>query len=45
VITNSIPLNGTRASCGKIVVLSVARLLAQAIKSIHEETSVSKLFV
>jgi ribose-phosphate pyrophosphokinase len=45
VITNSIPLNGARASCGKIVVLSVARLLAQAIRSIHEETSVSKLFV
>ena len=45
VITNSIPLNGARAACAKIVVLSVARLLAQAIKSIHEETSVSKLFV
>ncbi len=45
VITNSIPLNGARAACSKIVVLSVARLLAQAIKSIHEETSVSKLFV
>ena len=28
-----------------IVVLSVARLLGQAIKSIHEETSVSSLFV
>ena len=45
VITNTIPLNGARAACSKIVVLSVARLLAQAIKSIHEETSVSKLFV
>ncbi len=45
VITNSIPQDGARAACGKIVVLSVARLLAQAIKSIHEETSVSKLFV
>jgi len=33
------------AACGKIVVLSVARLLGQAIKSIHEETSVSSLFV
>ena len=32
-------------SSDKIVVLSVARLLAQAIRSIHEETSVSKLFV
>src|SRR6188768_454618 len=44
-VTNSIPLNGDKAACEKIVVLSVARLLAQAIKSIHEETSVSKLFV
>jgi ribose-phosphate pyrophosphokinase len=45
VITNSIALDGPKAACGKIVPLSVARLLAQAIRSIHEETSVSKLFV
>jgi ribose-phosphate pyrophosphokinase len=45
ILTNTIPLNGERAACDKIVVLSVARLLAQAIRSIHEETSVSKLFV
>jgi ribose-phosphate pyrophosphokinase len=45
IVTNSIPLNGAKAGCDKIVVLSVARLLAQAIRSIHEETSVSKLFV
>jgi ribose-phosphate pyrophosphokinase len=45
IVTNTIPMNGERAGCGKIVVLSVARLLAQAIRSIHEETSVSKLFV
>jgi ribose-phosphate pyrophosphokinase len=45
VVTNTIPLNGHGASVEKIVVLSVARLLAQAIRSIHEETSVSKLFV
>ena len=45
IVTNTIPMNGERAACGKIVVLSVARLLAQAIRSIHEETSVSKLFV
>jgi ribose-phosphate pyrophosphokinase len=31
--------------CGKIKVLSVARLLAEAIRSIHDETSVSKLFI
>ena len=45
VVTNTIPTNGERAASKKVVVLSVARLLAQAIKSIHEETSVSKLFV
>jgi len=45
IITNTIPQNQASAACDKIVVLSVARLLAQAIRSIHEETSVSKLFV
>jgi ribose-phosphate pyrophosphokinase len=45
IVTNTIPLNGEKAASDKIVVLSVARLLAQAIRSIHEETSVSKLFV
>jgi ribose-phosphate pyrophosphokinase len=46
IITNTIPLMTDRArSCGKIKQLSVARLLGQAIRSIHEETSVSKLFV
>ncbi|MEO8522870.1 MAG: ribose-phosphate diphosphokinase, partial [Acidobacteriota bacterium] len=45
IITNTIPLSGAKAGCGKIKVLSVARLLGQAIRSIHEETSVSSLFV
>jgi ribose-phosphate pyrophosphokinase len=45
IITNTIPLNGDKAHCKKIKVLSVARLLGQAIRSIHEETSVSSLFV
>ena len=46
IITNTIPLNTERArSCRKIRQLSVARLLGQAIRSIHEETSVSSLFV
>jgi ribose-phosphate pyrophosphokinase len=45
IVTNTIPLNAAGQACGKIVVLSVARLLGQAIKSIHEETSVSSLFV
>ena len=45
IVTNTIPLTGERARCSKIKVLSVARLLGQAIRSIHEETSVSSLFV
>jgi len=45
IVTNTIPLSPAAAACDKIVVLSVARLLGQAIKSIHEETSVSSLFV
>ena len=45
IVTNTIPLSAAGAACSKIVVLSVARLLGQAIKSIHEETSVSSLFV
>jgi ribose-phosphate pyrophosphokinase len=45
IVTNTIPLSAAGATCSKIVVLSVARLLGQAIKSIHEETSVSSLFV
>jgi ribose-phosphate pyrophosphokinase len=45
IITNTIALSGERARCPKIKVLSVARLLGQAIRSIHEETSVSSLFV
>jgi ribose-phosphate pyrophosphokinase len=45
IVTNTIPLRGERARHEKVVMLSVARLLAQAIKSIHEESSVSSLFV
>jgi ribose-phosphate pyrophosphokinase len=45
IVTNTSPLSPAAAKCSKIVVLSVARLLGQAIKSIHEETSVSSLFV
>jgi ribose-phosphate pyrophosphokinase len=44
IVTNTIPLDGEKAN-EKILVLSVARLLGQAIRSIHEETSVSSLFV
>jgi ribose-phosphate pyrophosphokinase len=45
IITNTIPLKDAAKASKKVVVLSVARLLGQAIRSIHEETSVSSLFV
>ena len=45
VVTNTIPLNAKAAEMANIKVLSIAPLLAKAIKSIHEETSVSSLFV
>jgi ribose-phosphate pyrophosphokinase len=45
VLTNSIPLADEARQCPKIRTLSVASLLARAIQSIHEETSVSRLFV
>jgi ribose-phosphate pyrophosphokinase len=45
IVTNTIPQSAAGLASPKIVVLSVARLLGQAIKSIHEETSVSSLFV
>jgi len=45
IVTNTIPQSRTSAASSKIVVLSVARLLGQAIQNIHEETSVSSLFV
>jgi ribose-phosphate pyrophosphokinase len=44
-ITNTIPLRSNACELEKIKVLSIAPLLAKAIKSIHEETSVSSLFV
>jgi ribose-phosphate pyrophosphokinase len=45
IITNTIPLTAERSRCQKILQLPVGRLLGQAIRSIHEETSVSSLFV
>ncbi len=45
VVTNSVPLREEARDCGPIKVLSVAPLLARAIRSIHEEASVSTLFV
>ncbi len=44
VVTNTIPLNEEAQREPKIRVLSIAGLIARAIESIHEETSVSRLF-
>lgn len=43
-ITNSIPLSPEKKKCKKIVQLSIAELLAIAIKKIHIEESLSNLF-
>lgn len=43
--TNSIPLSAEARQSKKIKSLSIAKLLAEAIRSIHEETSVSVLFI
>jgi ribose-phosphate pyrophosphokinase len=45
VVTNSIPVSKEAETTRKIRVLSVAELLGKAIKSIHEESSVSSLFI
>src|SRR4030095_4943126 len=45
IVTNSVPLPGDAQSCKKIVVLTVARLLGQAIRNIHEDYSVPSMFV
>ena len=45
VVTNSIPVSAAAQSLARIQVLSIAGLMAAAIRSIHEETSVSLLFV
>jgi len=45
IVTNSIPLSEDADNCTRIKQLSVAPLLAKAIQSIHEDGSVSALFV
>ncbi|MCP3979910.1 MAG: ribose-phosphate pyrophosphokinase [bacterium] len=45
VITDTIPLDEEKAKEPKLVVLSVARLLGEAIARIHSNSSVSSLFV
>ena len=44
-ITDTIPLGDKEGMTAKVKVLSVAELLAEAIRRIHEDESVSSLFV
>jgi ribose-phosphate pyrophosphokinase len=45
VVTDSIPFGPAAAACPKIRALSVANLLAEAIRRIHSADSLSSLFV
>jgi ribose-phosphate pyrophosphokinase len=45
IVTNSIPLTPEAKATGKFKVVSIARLLAEAIRRIHNSDSVSSLFV
>jgi len=44
VVTNTVPLSVAAASCGKIRQLSIAELLAETVRRIANEESVSELF-
>jgi ribose-phosphate pyrophosphokinase len=44
IVTNTIPMDSKQEKCKKLTVLSIAPLLADAIKRIHEESSISSLF-
>jgi ribose-phosphate pyrophosphokinase len=45
VVTDTIPLSPEARACKKIRSLSVAHLFARGIQSIHEESSISELFI
>jgi ribose-phosphate pyrophosphokinase len=45
IVTDTIPLSEAARACPKVVQLSVASLLGEAIKRIHHDESVSSLFV
>jgi ribose-phosphate pyrophosphokinase len=45
IVTDTIPLGPQAQGCGKIKTLSVAHLIAEAIRRTHEEESISSLFV
>jgi ribose-phosphate pyrophosphokinase len=45
IVTNTMPLDNKKKQCRKLTVLSIAPLIGEAIRRIHEETSISSLFV
>ncbi len=45
IVANTIPLNDNARNCEKIVSLSIAELLGETIKRVHDSHSVSSLFV
>jgi ribose-phosphate pyrophosphokinase len=45
IVTNTINLDSKKEQCEKLTVLSIAPIIGEAIKRIHEETSISSLFV
>lgn len=45
IVTDTIALDHKKEMCNKLTVLSIAPLLAEAIKRIHEESSINSLFV
>jgi ribose-phosphate pyrophosphokinase len=45
IVTDSIPLGPEKERCAKIVQLTISDLLGKAIRNIHEEASVTSLFV
>lgn len=45
IATDTIPMDDKLSTCKKLQILSVSTLLSDAIKRIHEETSVSSLFI
>jgi ribose-phosphate pyrophosphokinase len=44
VVTDTIPLSAEAAACGKIRVISISRLVGEAIRRIHHSDSISSLF-
>ena len=45
IVTDTIPLNNKKELCRKLTVLNVASLMGEAVRRIHEESSISSLFV